>query len=313
MPDPIQPTATPPEALTPEPQSPAADQPSADQQEWDEVTKEAYPNLLEEKSDPEALADKPSAEKPATPADPAVPAEPEAPADPNAPPAEPEAEPAAPPTVAEARAIQREIAQDFDAVKRDVALDMFKDLPLELKDADGDPIKSVEDVMKLADPRTGVAFTEEAATAWLLQAQSNLQNSIAEADSQANQITSVNIALKDDADRLQREFGEILKANPDVMKSLWAEFTKTLQVSPSGKVVVNAPVSLYSFVKTALSPYAVAAKAQAEAAAAKEEVEKAKRSQDRASRSDIFGAGKTGNMSKDDEEWAEATKDYYKR
>lgn len=305
MPEPIAP-AEPDVTVTPPIDQPdaAAD---AEAAEWDEIAKETYPNLLEDKKkDEEKEPEKTDPAKPADPENPeaAAPSEEaktETPADPVASPA----------STADLRATQREMSVEFDAVKKDVALELFKDLPLELKDADGDPIRGVEDVMKLVDPRTGATFTEESAATWYLQAKDGLSKMIQEADEQANRITLANIGLKDDADRLQKEFGEILKANPDAMKTVWSEYSKTLKMSSGGKIVVEAPVSLYSFVKTAISPYATAAKAQAEAAVAKDAADKAARSQQRQSRSDIFGSGKTDTMTDDEKEWADAVREYY--
>jgi len=293
-----------PEIAPTEPQVPVDGQ-DAESKEWDEVTKEAYPDLSKKDDSAKDEVDPPVEEKKDVPAEPPK----------EEPPAEKEEdapeEPTTNPAIAEARATQREIAEEFEAMKRDVAQELFKDLPTELKDADGDPIRGVEDVMKLVDPRTGVAFTEEAATVYLIQAKENLNRIISEAEKQADHITSINIALKDDSDRLQREFGEILKANPDVFPAVWAQYQKTLKLSPSGKMVVEAPVSLYEFTKTAVLPYVNVAKAQQEAAAAKDAAAKAQRSQDRRSRSDIFSNGKIDNLSDDEKEWAEVSKDYF--
>lgn len=309
MPDPIVPVAE----LAVDPVVPAVEAPDAEDAEWDAAAKEVYPGLEEKdakKEEDEKTDDKTEEKKDEIKPEDVKPADEAKPAD-EVKPVEPAA--TAPSSTAEARATQEAVAQEFDAVKRDVALEVFKDLPLVLKDADGDTINGVDDVMKLIDPRTGESFTEEAATAWYLQVNQQLQKNISDADEQANRITSINISLKDQADRLMREFEPVLKANPDKFGEIWAEFSKTLKVAPGGKVVIDAPVSLYSFAKTALAPYADVAKAQAEAAEAKQKAEKAEKAQSRISRSDIFGTGKLDTMTQEEKEWAQAAKDYFEK
>lgn len=309
MPEEIQQPQTPPAAPeTPQtPPTPPAEAEDTDAAEWDEAARELYPNL-EKKETETSKEDGQETETTTTTTTAADPADPKKPEEKPA-----EGQPSAPaaPDTAQQREIQRQMAAEFESVKKDVAEALFKDLPLELKDADGDPIKGVEDVMKLIDPRTKEPFTEEAATAWLSYHQKALEKAIADADAEANRITTVNIGLKDDSDRLQKDFSDVIKAHPEAMKSLWDQYSKTLTVDQKSGVVLKAPVSLYEFVKTGLSPYADMAKVAAEADAAKKAAEAAANKQNRSSRSDIFGSGKVDNLSDEDKEWAEAAQDYY--
>jgi hypothetical protein len=220
-------------------------------------------------------------------------------------------------TARDTRLAQREAAQEVKQVKVDVREKMFKDAPTELKDADGDPIKSSADVMKLMNTVTGKPFTEAEATAWLNQAQQQLIKNVATMESQIEAITEVNITLKDEADVVKGDYGELLKVMPDLRDKLWAEYSKTLSKDDKTGIITKAPVSLESFYRMALEPYAkmaaqlegqetakaeAAAKAEADAAKAK-----ADRKQAQLDRSDIYGGGKIDESTDPDaKEWAEA-------
>lgn len=318
MPEPITPIAP-----VETPIVPVVESPDVDAEEWDTVTKDLFPQLEEKKEEIKPEEGKVDDKKEDLPIDPAPPVDPAKPVEPPVvtPPAEEPSE-VTPSPVAEARATQRQMEEEFNKVKNDVAQDIYKDLPIELKDSDGDPIRSVEDVMKLIDSRTktaenpeGKPFTEEAAVAWFNYHQGELQKSITNADEEANRITNVNITLKDESDKIQKEFATVLKENPETVKKIWDTYAKTLKVSASGKVVLSAPVSLYEFMSNSLTPYVDAAKvkadALAESEAAKKLADEASRKQDRHSRSDIFGPGKTDNMSEDEKEWDEAARNVY--
>jgi hypothetical protein len=214
----------------------------------------------------------------------------------------------------------RDYARQVETVKADVIKQMFADVPETLQDADGDPISSIDDVMKLQNPRTGEAFTEEEAGMWLLSAQQKFNQQRADMEKQATQIAEVNIEIKEQADRINAKYGEYLKANTELRDQLWADWQETLIKDEKSDVITKTPMSLERFYELALGPRveaanaAAAATAQAEAdrkaaeekAAAEAEEQKKNRRDDR---SDIYGgAGKTDTRSDDDKEWDDAEK-----
>jgi len=303
---------------------------AADAKEWEDAANDLFPGLNNAKKEP--AKDEPT--KPTKdPKAPEAPQDQKPPIDPNetaeqkleretkeaADAANEENEP--PDTTArDTRLAARESAQEVAAYKSDVREKMFADIPTELKDADGDPIKSVDDVVKLMNPQTGAAFTPEEAALWLTSARQQFSENLAATEKQIEQIAEVNIDLKDQSDVILGNFGELLKAMPDVRDAVWAEFSKTLVKDPKTGIIIGAPVSLKNFYTTALKPYATlaesleateatrvadAAKATADAAAATAAAEAAKR-QNRADRSDIYGGGKTDTMDEDEKEWAGA-------
>lgn len=196
---------------------------------------------------------------------------------------------------------------------------MFADVPQTLVDADGDPINSIEDVMRLINPRTQEAFTEEEAGSWLLSAQQQFNKQIGELDKRIERIAEVNLDIQDQADAATAKYGEYLKANEEERQAIWAEYEKTLVKDPESGIIVDAPISLEWFYDQLLGPKVKAqaeATAQAQAAAAataqadaeaKAEADKKKKTE-RADRSDIFGGQQPDTRSDDDKEWDEAEK-----
>lgn len=234
-----------------------------------------------------------------------------------------EAENGAPDTTAiSARVAAREAAQAVEAVKSDIRTKMFAEVPQVLQDADGDPIKSIDDVVKLINPRTKEPFTEEEAASWLLSAQQQFNQNLTQVEKQIDQIAEVQVDLKDQADMLTYEYGELLKEMPELQEQLWTEYEKTLVKDEKSGIIIKAPVSLSNFYKLALKPYvdlaaklegdAVAKTEADEAAAAKAtaDAEAAKR-QKRQDRSDIYGGGKTDTQTEDEKEWGAAAKSVF--
>lgn len=214
-------------------------------------------------------------------------------------------------SVRDARQVQREIKEDREAVLADVRKELFSDIPEQLEDADGDPIRTIEDVQKRLNPRTGKVFTEDEAGVWLLAATQNLAKQREDANSEADRITEVNLAIKDQADAIKQKYGEILKANPNgIREKLAAAFDRTLVLK--NDVIVDTPVSLEELYETALAPYAAVAEQLAEstatAAEAKKEVVKV---QDRSDRQDIYGGGNSNVEDPEEAGWSRAAKDFY--
>lgn len=222
----------------------------------------------------------------------------------------------------DARRASRAYQQEVEEVQADVRKAMFADSPTELRDADGDPIRSIDDVMKLINPRTNEPFTDEQAGAWLLSAQQAFNQKKADETKRIEQIAEVNMDLKDQADILNKRYGNILKTEVALRDRLWAAYQKTLIKDPKTNLIISAPVSLEEFYDLHLEPRAKAAetaqvdatKAAADAKAA-EDAKKAKEDEDRAKkradRSDIYAAGTNDNTDPDDKEWGAAHEAVY--
>lgn len=219
------------------------------------------------------------------------------------------------------RLAAREEAAQIESMKTDVRAKMFADVSTQLQDADGDPISSIEDVMKLINPRTGEVFTEEQAGIWLLSAQQQFNQGMAKTEKEIDSIAEVNSDVKYQADSVNAKYGEFLKANTDLRDKLWAQYEKTLVKDPASGVITSAPVSLEEFYDFQLGPRvesqqkaADATAAEAKAAADKEVADKVQaekqRQQNRADRSDIYVPPTDPNAPEDKEskEWADAEK-----
>jgi hypothetical protein len=320
---PVAPPAEPAAPVTP-PAEPTADEKAqeAENKEWDDAADEIFPGL---KSAQKKEEDK----KPDEPAKPTEePKTPEAPKDPNAPekpaeePAKPdgadEEEAGQPDTAAiDARRETRAYRAEVEAVQSDVRKQMFADVPQQLQDADGDPINGIDDVMKLINPRTKEAFTEEEAGQWLLAAQQQFNRNLESVNKQVEQIAEANMDIKDQADIINYRYGALLKEMPEVRDRLWVAYQKTLVKDAKTGIITKVPVSLEEFYELHLEPYAeLGRQAEAEenkvtadqqkAAEDAKLAEEEKKKKDRADRSDIFGGGKTDEADPEDKEWAAA-------
>jgi hypothetical protein len=225
-------------------------------------------------------------------------------------------DPIAPDTRArEARQTAREAAKEVENVAKEVREKMFAEVQTELKDGDGDPIRSIEDVMKLINPQTKESFTQKEATEWLMAAQQQLNQNLAGIDKQVEQIAEVQVDMKDQADSINYQYGELLKSMPELRDQLWGEFQNTLVKDPNSGIITKMPVSLERFYEIALQPYVKLAESleaqTAATAAAEKAAADAKKSQTRSDRSDIFGRGKVDDMDSEEKEWAAAASDYY--
>lgn len=301
---------------------PTADE-VADTNEWETATKELFPGIKstikkDPKEDEQTVTTATTTEAPTTTETTTV--------DPNETPkqkAEREAKEAAdaeavsqedeePNTAArDARVAARESAQQVEAVKADVREKMFANTPQVLQDADGDPIRVIEDVMKLVNPRTNEPFTEEEAGMWLISAQQKFNQNLAQMEKQIDDIADVNVDLKDQADAISEVYGELLKAMPDLQKSLWTEYEKTLVKDSTSNIITKAPVSLKNFYDIQLKPYQKLAEQlenQEDAKLVQEQqvAEEEKKKKERADRSDIYGGGNVNTMDEEEKGWSEA-------
>lgn len=317
---PAAPVETP--AASPVVTPPANSEQQAEDKEWDDAANDLFPGIKGAKKEPKNEPAKPG-EDPAATKTPQV--------DPNETPeqkaereskeaadeaAKQEAE-SANSSVRDSRLAARQTAQELKTIQGDVREKMFAEVPKVLQDADGDPIRSIEDVMGLINPRTGAAFTEEEAATWLLGAQQQFTKNLTDMETQINEIAELNLDIKDQADVISNEYGELLKALPQLRTQIWSEFEKTLVKDEKTGIITKAPVSLQGFYKTALEPYAaLARKLEADemdkaATAAQDGTDNAAaqetaRRQQRADRSDIYAGGKTDTTDPEDKEWGEA-------
>ncbi len=225
----------------------------------------------------------------------------------------------------EARAIQRETLVEAESMQNDIVEQMFKDKDGKLYDADGDEIRTIEDVMGLRNPNTGKNFTEEEAATWLIRASQSVQREREEALAMAKTYAEVNLTIKDEADTIKDKYGEFLAdpKNHALRDEVLQDYLNTLVVDEESGIVTKAPVSMVRFYDRALKPYVDAqnsissaeeARKQAEADAEKARKE-AEAARTRSDREDIFDRGTSGRdtLSKEEQEWADVEKSYYGR
>lgn len=277
-------------------------------QEWDDALSEQYG---EEEPTPEPEETTP-AETP-TPAD-------DKPEEPT-----PEPEPAisdpAPEKAREQRMVQRQTLAEEQALREDIKTKMFSDkIDINPIDKDGNPIQSPQDLMDYENPQTGQSFTEEeAALYWL-----NLSKEIAEKkekyEKQLDNITDLNMSIKDQADIINETYGDFLEKYPNIRDKIWAEYEKTLKRDETTDIIIETPIPLINFYNLMLTPY----KALMDQIKQGKSVEKTKdavveeknkeieKLQIRSDRADITGTNtNAGHLDKEDKEWAEALKEYY--
>lgn len=175
----------------------------------------------------------------------------------------------------------------------------------QLRDKDGDPIKGIDDVMNLVDPRTGENFTEEAAGRWLLENQQALNRQIEELEASAERVAEVNVNLKNDAHRVVDKYGDILTKNPDIAAEAKKLYEQTLRKDPKSGITLEAPVDLIGFYDVFLKPYT---NQPAPAPAPAPEPEQPKANPD--DRADLPPTNGNDNLSKEDREWENIAKDY---
>lgn len=286
--------------------------------EWQEAVQESFPQVKQENSQD-------ASEK--KPAEPVAPTPLETPQQTAANPQPEKVETAPVSPVAtdissiEARMSQREFAQEVQSLKDEVRAKMFPDT-FELKDADGDPIRGADDLLRHINPNTGENFTSEEATLAWLQYEREVDARRSANEAVVEQVAMVNASLKDEADIVKSKYGEFLNKNPQLQQQIWDLFSKTLEVDPKTGVIVRAPTPLSQFYAVTLQPYLDAQKSQDEAAQQQAEAQKQaeearvkqaelEKKQARIDRSDIYAAGKVDTMDAEEKEWSEAAKSYY--
>jgi hypothetical protein len=238
---------------------------------------------------------------------------------------EPETPPVPTPEQADREYRRRQLELDADRkdLTEDIRKEMFSDKPARLEDADGDPIETIGDVMRLQNPVTGKPFTAEEATQWLFQAQRNFEKEQAKTEKEVADIVEVNLNIKQQADAIKSKYGELLQNMPKLRARVWEQYKATLTTHEGSEIITKAPVSMEAFYDTILAPYMKQVedlKKQAEADEQKAaEAEKRKKDteekkkQSQGDREDIFSTRtKIEDISDPEEkEWAKAAKDYY--
>lgn len=209
------------------------------------------------------------------------------------------------------RAIQREIEADKRAMREEIRKEMFN-TPTEITDADGDPIRTVEDVMKLMNPTTQKAFTEEEALAWLFAAQQHREKQQSEENEKIDNITEVNLQIRDDSEAIMSKYKKLLSDMPELRQAIWDDYKATLVVDEDTGYIIDAPFSLKNFFERALQPYAeYQSRLQSEAEQRKKSEATAKRKQTQSDRQDIYSGGSGNTEDAEEKAWADAARSYY--
>lgn len=144
---------------------------------------------------------------------------------------------------------------------------------------DGTPITSVSQLTQVMNPETDEPYTREEAAQLLLQAQQIVAENVSAYDKRVDELTDINISFKEEADRVDELYGDILKTFPDVAQELLAAYQKTFKTSADGSYVEEVPISPLEFYGPALKHFRNAtdqvAQQAAEAKVAEEKVAKA--------------------------------------
>jgi hypothetical protein len=200
---------------------------------------------------------------------------------------------------------------------------MYPNRQTELTDGDGDPIRSIEDVMEHINPVTREPFTEEEAGMWLLSAQKQHAEALAAENSKLDNLAELNVDFKFDCDYLMEKYGKYFEADKDLQKQVWADYIAKAGVKldeKNGFLTEKPAMSVVDFYELKMAPImakseqaTVDAETAAKAAQQAEEMSKKQaeieRKQSRADRADIYGPKQQNDkVDKEEEEWAEAAK-----
>lgn len=160
---------------------------------------------------------------------------------------------------------------------------------------DGTPINSVEQLTSVINPATEEPYTREEAATLLLDARRIVDDNIKAYESRVDELTDLNTDFKEQADEVERKYGDILKAFPDVAADLLKAYQKTFATSEDGKYVTNVPIPPMEFYAPVLGKFRVAAdqvtqKADEEKAAAEKADKAAKIKEEQEDRGDLGAA-----------------------
>lgn len=188
----------------------------------------------------------------------------------------------------------------------------------QLRDADGDPIKGIEDLTGvdpqtgqqvgagLINPVTGEVFTEDEAGRYILRGQQRLNEQVQLMEDQAFRIAETHLSLKESSERVEQEFGHIIDKLPkEVSEQIANAYIRTLHRDKKSGLVVGVPLDAYEFYSIALAGVKpLATPPQAPAAATPPPAPKPR--SDKGDRADLSARGTPINMSKEEREWEDA-------
>lgn len=120
---------------------------------------------------------------------------------------------------------------------------------------DGTPITSVSQLTQIINPETEEPYTREEASTLLLDARKIVDENVAAYEKRVDELTDLNVNFKEQADEVDRLYGDILKAFPEEAKGWLEAYQKTFTLSKDGTYVENVPISPLEFYKPILAPY----------------------------------------------------------
>lgn len=120
---------------------------------------------------------------------------------------------------------------------------------------DGTPINSVEQLTKVLNPETDEPYTREEAATLLLDARKIVDENVAAYEKRVDDLTDLNVSFKEQSDEVDRLYGDVLKAFPDVAKDLLEAYKKTFKTDDDGKYVTDVPIPPMEFYGPALRPF----------------------------------------------------------
>lgn len=135
---------------------------------------------------------------------------------------------------------------------------------------DGTVIESVSQLTNIINPETNENYTREEAAQMLLQAQQTISENIQAVERRVDQLTDLNVSFKEEADRVQELYGDLLKEMPEVAEDLLKAYQKTFTVDKDNGFVTNITISPLEFYGAALKPYQTQANQLAEQRRAEE-------------------------------------------
>lgn len=159
-------------------------------------------------------------------------------------------------------------------------------------DTDGKVIKTAQDIVDrgLINERTGEAFTYEEAASFMLEATREMNENINKLNDWAEDVAEKNISLVESNDRVMDQWGDILKAMPQLAKELADEYITTqLEFDKTGSYITKMSMSPEAYYGRVMAPYrklgealaaqqALQANQQAEQQNAEQRAEQAERS-----------------------------------
>lgn len=152
-------------------------------------------------------------------------------------------------------------------------------------DTDGKVIKDAQEIVDrgLINERTGEPYTYEEAASFMLQANKKIAEQVEELNSWAEDVAEQNISLNEGNQRVMEQWGDILKAMPNVAKRLADEYVNTqLTFDKTGSYITKmatTPERFYNLVMPAYQKLGEAMAAQNAAATQQQAQEQAQQQQ----------------------------------